>query len=92
MMGRFFLGIIIVSIALILAMYLHVVSLSLWYFVDVWLFESVGPLTFARHACSTLATLLIPGPARVVFGHPADTKANGAVGINHAAMACLRRQ
>ena len=49
----------------------------------------VGPIGFARHAGSALATLLIipPGQVRMVFADPSQAEAVGAVRV-YAAFAC----
>jgi hypothetical protein len=52
---------------------------------DVRLFMPVRAYTLARHASPTsTAQPFAPGPLRVIFAHPTDSEAGGALRICHA--------
>jgi hypothetical protein len=51
---------------------------------DVRLFMPVRAYTLARHASPTLTSQpFAPGPLRVIFAHPTDSEAGGALRIYH---------
>jgi hypothetical protein len=89
-MGRFFLGIVIVSVALILALYFHIVTLQ--DLANVGLLQSGCLLACAGHPCSTLASkFLVPRPRRMVFTYPAEAKTDRTVRIYHSIRAFFWR-